>query len=394
MSVLNPAGTAAPEFTKSQTKDSRFGNVSKIWTKQCLTYDQVMEDIENSARSREDIECVLGDMVTEARNGKLVFVYKDGREFVPTDHALSQYATYLGVSTFFVCEMRKNKKLDATTTIYRDHQDAVVLNDVLNNQRRRRADDVQRKFRTYSDGTMRAFLSDSYTYIDNRWYLEALKTIIPDGLVSHWRGDEDHFNANILIPDTIMDKPDGDSDYGGMVTAKNNEIGAGRNEQLPSIFRAICMNGCIWGQTKGEAISKVHRGKIDYTAFAKNMYDNITKQIPLFTVRIEQFLSTMNLEVKDCNMAQVIAQAAVEHKFTVEEAGETIKLYNQFEGSHRNLFGLINGITRAAQVTDPYKLDTVAGKMVMMSKDNWSGFLRKAREIKDEQLQSIFGINA
>lgn len=393
MSVLVPQGVA-PEFTKSQDKDTKFSNVSSIWTSQCLTYDQVMQDIESAMRSREDIECPLSDMKTSVSNGKLVFVYKDGREFVPTDHALSQYATYLGTSTFFVCEMRKNRKLDASTMIIRDAQDADVLNQVLNNSRRRRTETVERKFRTYNDGTMRAFLSDSYTYIDNRWYLEALKEIIPDGLVSHWRGDEDHFNANILIPDTIMNKPDGDSDYGGMVSAKNNEIGAGRNEQMPSIFRAICMNGCIWGQTKGEKQSKVHRGKIDYTAFAKDMYDNITKQIPLFTVRIEQFLSTMNLEVKDCNMAQVIAQAAVEHKFTTEEAGETIKLYNQFESSHRNLFGLINGITRAAQVTDPYKLDTVGGKLVMMSKDNWSGFLRKAREIKDEQLQEIFGIVA
>ena len=394
MSVLVPGNTVAPEFTKSQEKSETHSNVSAIWMKKCLTFDQVMDDIEMATRNREDIECRLSDMVTSVSNGKLVFKYKDGREFIPTDHALEQYATYIGVPKFFVCDMRENRKLDAKTMVVRDEQDAMVLNDVLNNARRRRDESVERKFRTYNDGTLRAFLSDKYAYIDNRWYLEAIHNIIPDGMFSHWRGDEDRFDGNVLIPDTIMNKPDGDSDYGGMVYCKNNEIGAGRNEQMPSIFRAICMNGCIWGQTEGNKKSRVHRGDIDYTKLATEIYDNITTQIPLFTIGIEKFLATMKLELKDCTMVQAMAQVALDHKMTTEEAAESIKAFNQHESSHRNLFGLINGITRAAQITNPFKLDSIGGKLVTLSQSDWSSVMRKAKEIKDEQIQSIFGVSA
>ena len=69
-------------------------------------------------------------------------------------------------------------------------------------------------------------MTDKYTPVDNRWYLEALKEFLPDARYSHWKGDEDTIFGNLLLPDSIMDYgQDDDTDYGGMVSISNCEIG-------------------------------------------------------------------------------------------------------------------------------------------------------------------------
>lgn len=390
--VLTPVG-AAPEFTKSQTKSDRFPHVSKTWTDQCISYDEVMEQIETARRSREDIEGTFGSMTPIVSNGRMVFKYVDGREFVPTDHALSQYATFMKLSTTIVRELRQNYTLNAKKEVVRDEKDAEMLVNLLENARRHVDLSIMRKFRTYSDGTMRAFLSDQYAYIDNRWYLDCLHEIIPDGLFSHWRGDEDKFDGNILIPETIMDRPDGDSDYGGMISAANNEIGSGKNEQMPSLFRAICLNGMIHKQTKGEVRAKVHKGEIDFTSLKHDIYDNITKQIPLFTVRIEQFLATRSFETGSHNMTNVIGSIAQSNKLSKEEAQQVLVEFNEYESAHRNLFGVINAITRAGQKGRVRELDTIGGSLVSMSRSDWENVLKRGDTLKSEEIQKIFGLS-
>jgi hypothetical protein len=101
--------------------------------------------------------------------------------------------------------------------------------------------DKQRLIRTWSDGTLRAFLSQKYTIVNNAWFLDVLSKAIPGGVVSHWKGDADSIFGNVLIPDTI--RAEADSDFGGMLSVGNSEIGTRRISSLPSVFRAICMNG-------------------------------------------------------------------------------------------------------------------------------------------------------
>jgi hypothetical protein len=352
-----------------------------------------MEQIETARRSREDIEGSFGAMTPIVSNGRMVFRYVDGREFVPTDHALSQYATYMGLSTTVVRELRQNFKLSAKVDVIRDVKDAETLVNVLENARRHIDMSTIRKYRTYNDGTMRAFLSDQYAYIDNRWYLDCLHEIIPDGLFSHWRGDEDKFDGNILIPETIMDRPDGDSDYGGMVSCQNNEIGSGKNEQMPSLFRAICMNGCIHKQSKGESRGRVHKGEIDYVSLKKDIYENITKQIPLFTVRIEQFLNTQAMELGSYNVTGTVGAIAQSNKLTKDEARSVLVKFNEYESSHRNLFGIINSITRAGQDGRVREMDMVGGSLIGLSRSDWDNLLKRGATLKEKDIQSIFGLS-
>ena len=75
---------------------------------------------------------------------------------------------------------------------------------LANNALRRLDPEKKYRLRTYTDGTCRAFVTDRYAPIDNRWYLEQLKQNLPEGRLSHWRGDEDTIYGNILL-DTIID---------------------------------------------------------------------------------------------------------------------------------------------------------------------------------------------
>ena len=101
----------------------------------------------------------------------------------------------------------------------------------------------------------------------------------------------------MLIPDTIREESD--SDYGGMLSIGNSEIGERRISSMPSIFRAICMNGCIWDQTAGKGINQVHRGKIDLDQLFLVIKENLEVQIPLLPQGIERLLGTRRMAEKN-----------------------------------------------------------------------------------------------
>jgi hypothetical protein len=278
-----------------------------------------------------------------------------------------------------------------------DTHDANTMSIVGNNALRRVDPDKQFRLRTYKDGTCRAFVTDKYAPIDNRWYLETLSEFIPGGRFSHWRGDEDTIYGNILIPDTIMDYGADDSDYGGMISVGNCEIGTRRISQTPSLFRAICMNGCIWGQTAGEKIRRVHRGNIVLENLKLEIAENIQHQIPLLAPGIKQFLATRSLETGKASIKGVIAAVSSDYKLSKKEASAFLDQYVTLESGERNLFGIINGLTRAGQTFDNktwVRFDEVAGNLLETSADRWNTILRRADTFTDKDYEKVFALNA
>ena len=183
------------------------------------------------------------------------------------------------------------------------------------------------KLQTYSDGTLRAWLSDSYSEVDNRWYLEQVKNIIPVGRLSHWRGDADTIWGNVLISDTIREEFD--SEYGGMVSVSNCEIGKRALGSLPSLFRAICMNGCIWGQAYGEKIKVVHRGEIDLDQLKLKLRDNIEKQIKLIPDGIERMLGIRAMGTDGVAMKNIIAATAQKERIDRSGASAILQAWDR-----------------------------------------------------------------
>ena len=362
----------------------------KDWWAKTKTYEQVMQDAHVAVENREDILVETKHISCVGENNDFFFKLNDGRTFRPTDHAIEQFSVRTGVtSSSFLREMRNIENFDS--------HDANTMAIVGNNALRRIDSDKKFRLRTYTDGTCRAFVTEQYAPVDNRWYLETLAEFIPGGRFSHWRGDEDTIYGNILIPDTIMDYGADDSDYGGMISVGNCEIGTRRISQTPSLFRAICLNGCIWGQTKGEKIRRVHRGNIDLVKLKMEIARNIQDQIPLLAPGIKTFLATRALETGKSSIKGIIASVSSDYKLSRREATEFLSQYGEFESEHRNLFGIINGLTRAGQKFDNQtwvKFDEIAGNLLGMSADRWSTVLRRADTFTDADYEKVYSLNA
>jgi hypothetical protein len=278
-----------------------------------------------------------------------------------------------------------------------DGNDSNTMAIVGNNAMRRIDQDKKFRLRTYKDGTCRAFVTEQYAPIDNRWYLDVLGEFIPGGRFSHWRGDEDTIYGNVLIPDTIMDYGADDSDYGGMISVGNCEIGTRRITQTPSLFRAICMNGCIWGQTEGQKIRRVHRGNIDLAALKLEIAKNIQDQIPLLAPSIKKFLETRSLELGKTSAKSVIASVSSDYKLSKKEATEFLEQFITYESEQSTLFGIINGLTRAGQKfgnKEWVRFDEIAGGLAQMDSSQWNSVLRRADTFNSKDYEKVFALTA
>ncbi len=365
-------------------------HVHRDWYKGTLPYDAGFEQLEQAKSEREDI-CDRRDSMSPdlTDDGNFVFRYKDGRTFTPTVHAMTQMGIRADTSTFYLNSLREEGT---------DRKDAETLVVAVRNGLRHMKPEKQLRFRTYKNGTMRAYLTDQYAPVDNRWYLEQIKRLIPEGRLSHWRGDADTIYGNVLIPETIMDyentnNPD-DKDYGGMISIGNCEIGTRRISQYPSLFRAICMNGCIWGQIKGkDIIGKKHRGTIDLKVLGKQIEDNIEKQLPLLPQGIQRLLGIKAFGCGDVKPANLIAVVAQDHKLTAKESTEVLTQWVQHEKNDRNLFGITNAITRAGQTMSNARwvqLDNVGGNLLDMDQGRWSTYKTRANMLSEKDLTKIF----
>lgn len=365
-------------------------HVHKDWWAKTKTYEQVMEDCQVAVENREDILVETKGISCVSENDDFYLKLQDGRKFRPTDHAIEQFSVRTGVtSSSFLREMRNIENFDS--------HDANTMALVGNNALRRIDPDKKFRLRTYTDGTCRAFVTEQYAPVDNRWYLETLAEFVPGGRFSHWRGDEDTIYGNILIPDTIMDYGADDSDYGGMISVGNCEIGTRRISQTPSLFRAICMNGCIWGQTKGEKIRRVHRGNIELDKLKLEIAQNIQQQIPLLAPGIKQFLATRAMDTGKASVKGIVASISSDYKLSKKEATEFLEQYVTMESGERNLFGIINGLTRAGQKFDNktwVRFDEIAGSLVDTSADRWATILRRADTFTDKDYEKVFSLTA
>lgn len=378
----------AGAFVKSQQGLAEGFHVSKSWMTKCKTFDQVMETIEKSVEDREDRIVPLKEVQPKVGDGgKFVFEIA-GQEYKPTEWALSQFASRLKLPSSSVIRELLNRK-DS------DWEDADVAVRIAKNSMRRADQDKNYRLRTYKDGTLRAFVTDKYAPVDNRWYLETVNESLPDSMYSHWRGDDDTIYGNVLMPDSIIDYgQDDDSDYGGMLSIGNCEIGRRRISQKPSLFRSICMNGCIWGQTNGEMIDQRHIGKIDLIQLRKRIVDNIEKQLPLIPIGVRKFLSLRSLEVQG-SMKATLAAICIKHKLDKKESTEMLVQFSQHEKDHRSLFGIVNAITRAGQTMDNeswVKLDELGGDLVDYTEDRWESVGRFASSMSIKDIDEVFAV--
>ena len=226
------------------------------------------------------------------------------------------------------------------------------------------------------------------------WYLDELRKILPSGRLSHWRGDGDTIFGNVLLPDTIIDYgQDDDSDYGGMLSIGNCEIGKRRISQMPSLFRSICMNGCIWGQVKGKNISRVHRGTIVLEELRLQIRENIEAQLPLLPQGIERMLGLRVMGTDGVRMKNVIATVCKDNRLSKKESTAVLAQWVEHERNDRNLFGVVNSVTRAGQTfaNDGWvKFDELGGKLLDLNESRWTALTKRADSFDEKDFEKIF----
>lgn len=401
--VLGSTIANTAHFTDSQEKTEAFKHVAKIWQQQCITFDQGKEVLAQEQQKIQDVKGPLSDWHPEVVNDKLALVHTSGAFYTPTAKAVKDMAVIGKTSEWFLNDMmadkKKNSEEDAEVIFTRDARDAEALVMVLKATlfATDRIDQSKvRLFRTWTDGTLRAVLSDQYAIVNNLWYLETLSKLIPGGLLSHWRGDADTIFGNVLIPDTI--RQESDSHYGGMLSVGNSEIGLRRILSMPSVFRAICMNGCIWNQEKGEVVSQVHRGTIDFEGLEFNIAKNLQAQIPLLSSGIDKVLGTRAYTFDDASTLQVVAQLFKDFKLPKSKSAKFLGHFNTELGILGNdgltAFGLQNAVTRLGQELDNeswVKYDTIAGTIASLTKDRWHGMINRAKTLDTKDVESVIG---
>lgn len=395
--IGNGAGTGVSgdwvHNTQKMGKDEDFSHVSKTWLDKCLTYDEVRDDIDSKVAEREDVEVKLSEcsaMLTD--DNSLIIVSPDGQEFRPTTHALNQLGFRVGLYQTTLKNFSEEPFGVDGPAILKS-----IINTGLRLFKDKEKEDQPHRLRTYKDGTLRAVLTHQFSPIDNRWVFDILKELIPDGRYSHWRGDADSFLGNVLIPDSI--RQEDDSDYGGMLSISNSEIGVRRLRSLPGLFRAICQNGCIHQATSGVSFSKVHRGTIDYEALRTGFVKNLNEQIPLAAEIID---NVMTLKMNDYSLgnsekivSRVYGQIAKEFKLNPKQTNESMVQFGRHESAERNLFGIVQGLTRASQTfsgEQQFAMDEIAGRLSSFDVDSWTNFRKQAQRIKDDELIKLFGL--
>lgn len=389
----NRSGDFVKTLTNPKTGEQGFAegfHVHKSWAKKCLTFAQVMEVLEKEHKKTSDIDVKVSDIQPVVHNGKFMF-YILGNIYDGTEWAFDQFSTKVGVPS--------SRMISHVMNGEPDESDSEMLRIIAANYLRKLDQNKEFKVRTYvgeNHSTVRAFLSTKYAVVDNRWFVELMNTIAPNGLFSHWRMDNDTIYGNVLLPDTLIDygQTDG-SDYGGMISVGNSEIGTKSVSSLPSVFRSICMNGCIWNQKKGEKfMRKRHMGEIDLDDLAVQIRENVTSQIALVPEHVNKLLRLEQFRV-DGSMKAHIATVCNRFSLSPKIAQMVLEEFVTNEKDHRNLFGIVNSVTRASQraTNDEWvDMDKQAGKALEWNERTWEGISSYANSMPVSEVEEIFGL--
>mgnify|MGYP001575318954 CR=1 FL=1 len=400
---INPVGD---HFTDSQEKSKVCKHVAKAWEKQCISFDQGIDKMVTAQQVIHDIKAPMREFKTVIENNEVMMEYvPSGQQFAFTENSIKNLCALGGMSSWAFEELRtdrtkETKKKGIEVVWKRDNRDADVLQRLINLhlfQEDRFDLDKERLWRTWDNGTLRAVLSKDYIIVNNVWYLESLKKLIPNGLISHDRSDADELYCNILIPDSI--RVENDSDYGGMIVTGNSEVGTRRVSSIPSVFRAICANGCIWEDKQGQGINKVHRGtKFNFKILFEQIKKNLNKQIPLLPSIIAQALCAKQKGVNGVNMVKIFGAIANEFRFSKTDALGVLKEYPKevliLGKDSQSAFGVQASITRYGQTLSNkewFHMDEVGGQIVQMSQNKWDSIINKAKNMDTEELNNIYG---
>jgi hypothetical protein len=389
--------------------------IQKVLANSC-TMDEAIDKLAIEQKTVSDFLSPLKNWSSEVDNsGDFVLRNnEDGRDYKPTDHALDCMCRLLpsGMSTWAVKALRspythptkKNEHGEPVKVWDRDRRDGEVLKAYVDThlfQSDRLDQEKTRLFRTWDDGTLRAVLSNQYARVNNRWYLQVLRELMPDDArVIRTKGNADTIYMDIFLGEST-DTNDGG--LGSMLHVGNSEIGERRVVLTPSILRFICTNGMIGWSRVGDEIRTVHRRKdgiINHDDLQKEIVEKYKLVAKTFETGIEKLLGLKAYGMGDnVSVPQVFTQMMIDNQFSKrevrgvwEEWGTEMRILGADEA--KTAYGLQNAVTRYSQRLDgpgTYKFDRIGGAMADHNQTSWDKFLGRARNLTDKEITKRLG---
>ena len=346
-------------------------HVAKQWQAQCTPLADFIETVKSQSTNKVDVvkpesEIRLKDVDT------LV----DGTPL--TDSGMNSLRVFADMPSSIISFLKEreynddlvkymNAELDRRETLWN------------NKGKEKRTFNVRIRHDDEGNDVVRAIVSERYGVIDNHEAMEMVSNALPslnDALASHLFNDGDDIFGNILLPDYMKSEPD--SDYGVGIAFKNSEIRNSTFKISPFLFRAICLNGMIWGRMNSEInVNQRHMGKIDLG----DLQLQVTQAIKVALTQGNDMLTLLGYakQVKVTNPVAVIAQLARDEKMTIEQGklwhkGYLDSLHERHGDVHeKSAFGIINGLTRSAQDytgASREEMETLASKILAPSIDS------------------------
>jgi hypothetical protein len=345
-------------------------HVAKVWQDQCIPFPSTIEKIEKEREGKIDVKKPQSYLRV---NDEMVL---PGGEKFTHDGLTSMVVKFTNLPVAMMDYLLEKNPADLAKYLNAEMDE---VNSKWNSKRER---DHEREFllrlRPDGDGgtAIRMVGSDRYGVFDNHEVIGMLydamvtnghKDLVDKALTSHFWSDLDRMNGNLLLPDSMKSYPD--SDYGVGIAFSNSEIGTNVVKITPFLFRAICLNGCIWGRRDSELkINKKHVGEMDFDA----LKERITYVVATALSEGNNLLTQMEYsrEAKiDLNIVpKIVAYLTQENKLTVAESRAWFAAFQS--EPWESGYGIVNGLTRAAREytgQDRWNLEAVAGSILTPS---------------------------
>jgi hypothetical protein len=296
---------------------------------------------------------------------------KTSKSFPLTNYAHRQVSSYVGIPHQYYEKMLA------------EQPDLLAAN--VNRWLESKKPGSKRLLRTL-DGKARAFLSDSYLPIDNHDLVGALlPQIVESGCqIVSAEITERKLYIKALTPKITGEVKVGDRVQAGLII-QNSEVGCGKIEISPLVYRLVCSNGMIINdlvQSRHHLGRKIHDDEIeangiysretimaDIRAFLLKARDSVKAALDqsVFSKIVNKMRDATEQKIE--NVEEAIEEITNRYSFSDEE--NKLITGNMFDGGDTSRYGLVNAVTAAAhQITDydrSVEIERIGGEILYLN---------------------------
>lgn len=370
-------------------------HVAKVWQDKCTPLADFVETVKKQSVHKTD------DVKPESEiRLKDINTLIDGTTL--TESGLNSLRIFTDIPSSMVSYMKEREYNDDLVRYFNEDL-SKRESDWLNKGKDSREFRVRSRHDDEGNKVVRAIVSERYGVIDNHEAMEMIVNSLPsldDALASHLFNDGDDIYGNILLPDHMKSEPD--SDYGVGIAFRNSEIRNATFRISPFLFRAICLNGMIWGRQDSEIkVNQKHLGTIDLV----DLQQQVRHAISVALTQGNDMLTLLghSKKVKVDNVLPVIAQICRDEKMTIAQGKLWHKGYldslHETTGhfNDKTAFGVINGLTRSAQdynASTRESMESIASKILSPAIDSdlqaisrrWNLISQRANTLKEKEV--------